>query len=295
MGELPGPALYTPWTKGVYDVAPGLRVLGSDFGNGELDQVLFQFDSSFLKYRENKLRCRAERVDKYCLRQELRPEVEAAAADLICQRLLVEHPSLFEERSDGLYSELTGEIVRSDLDALALQIPEDLAIVQLTDHGDRIAYLNLCSPSHWAGESKIGRSFFETHLPIPGFERVNAVAPAMVDSMVRKGPFVRFVWGLESDDRLNHHPEPPLGEEPLLWNGRQFERGWWVRTERQVVWGLPSVNAALFVIRVGFVASAVVLNSEGLLNSLVSAVRSMSPEARNYKGVGHFLESTGLG
>lgn len=291
---LPSPVMYTPWTKGIYDVAPGLRPLGTDFGNGELDQVLFQFDNSFPKYRENKLRCKEERPAKYCLRHALRPEVEGAVIELITERLVAENPECFRRQADRLECGLTAETITPALDALALQIPEDFAIVQLEENGDRNAYLNLCSPSHWAGESKIGRSFFETHLPIPGFDRVNAVASALVDSMIKRGPYVRFVWGVESDDRLNHHPEPPPGEDPVIWHGREFEKGWFVRTERQVVWGLPNVNAALFVIRVGFVTSEFISNSPGLLNSLVSSVRSMSPEAQAYKGVDGFLASLDL-
>ena len=294
MIQFPHPALYTPWTKGFYDVAPGLRPLGTDFGNGELDQVLFQFDTSFPKYRENKLRCLEERPGKYCLRHGLRPDVEAAVVERISERLVNENPEWFRLQGDQLECALSGDVISPGLDALALQIPEDFAIVQLEENGDRNAYLNLCSPSHWAGESKIGRSFFETHLPIPGFERVNAAASAIVDSMIKRGPYVRFVWGVESDDRLNHHPEPPPGEDPIAWHGRQFENGWFVRTERQVVWGLPNVNAALFVIRVGFVPSEIVLNSDGLLNSLVSAVKSMSSEVRAYKGVDGFLDSLNL-
>jgi hypothetical protein len=221
----------------------------------------------------------------------LNPAVDAAAAETIANRLCADWPDLFRRSDDALTSAITGEQVPLRLGDLILQVAEDVAIVQVDQGVDWIAYLNLCSPSHWSAESKIGKSFFATHEPIPGFERVNAVAGAMVDSMIRRGPFVRFVWGLESDDRLNHHPEPPPGEDPIEWHGRQFERGWVVRFERQTVWGLPNLNAALFVIRVGFVSSETVLADPASFESLCAAVRSMSPEARLYKGVNGFLEA----
>lgn len=260
------PAVYTPWTKGVYEVAPGLRPFGTDFGNGEADQRVFQLDSEYARYRANKIDAIGERRSKYVCREDLSEEVEAAAVGLI-RRLL---PS----------SEACG------LDDLAMSVQEDIVLVSTEGDCDWVSYLHLCSPSHWAAEAKVGRSFFDVHAPIPGFDRINSVSRELVEAMVRKGPFVRFVWGVESDDRLNHHPEPPPGHDPGEWHGRQFSKGrFFVRTERQVIWGLPEVGAAMFTIRVGHVPDTVVLARPHLRDSLRSAVESMSPAARAYKGL----------
>lgn len=258
-------ARYTPWSKGIYDVAPGLKPLGTDFGNGEEDRRLFQLDAEFPLYRASKVAAIAERIGKYVQRCDLRPDVEAAVLDVFSNEL--------------------GQRF-SDLESAALSVQEDFAIVQVDGDRDSLAYLHLCSPSHWAAEAKIGKSFFTIHEPIPGFERVNAVARGLVDAMVNRGPFVRFVWGVESDNRLNHHPEPPPDFDPRQWHGRNFNDGqFWVRTERQTVWGLPHVNAALFLIRVGHVAGEDVMADDALRSSLVLALKSMSPEARAYKGI----------
>ncbi len=285
------PAQYQPWGRGVYDVAPGLKPFGTDFGNGRLDQALFQMDSEFPRFRASKLACMEERASKYRVESQLDPVVASAAAESIARSLCADWPELFTREGDLLNCAATGENVAVTLDDLLLQVSEDVAIVQVEDGVDWISYLNLCSPSHWAAESKIGSSFFKTHLPIPGFERVNAAAGAMVDSMVRRGPYVRFVWGVESDDRPNHHPVPPPGQDPAEWHGRQFEKGWTVRFERQVVWGLPEVNAALFVIRVGLVPPVNVMAAQGSFEALCSAVRSMSPASLEYKGLQGFLAS----
>jgi len=94
------------------------------------------------------------------------------------------------------------------------------------------------------------------------------------------------VWGVESDDRLNHHPEAPPGFDQEEWWGRQFQNGrFWVRTERQTIWPLSHVGAALFTIRVNLVSDSVVLADPTLRSSLVAGLNSMSPEARRYKGV----------
>jgi hypothetical protein len=107
-----------------------------------------------------------------------------------------------------------------------------------------------------------------------------------VDAMVNKGPFVRFVWGIESDARPNHHPDPPPGEDSKVWDGRDFSQGrFWVRAERQVIWGLPDVNAALFTIKVCHTPGEEVLADPSMRDSLISALESMSPESREYKGL----------
>ncbi|MDR3692542.1 MAG: DUF3445 domain-containing protein [Fimbriimonas sp.] len=290
--RLPGPAQYKPWMKGTYDVAPNLRPFGTDFGNGEADRRLFQFDDQFSRYRENKLRCLSERPGKYVARHELSSRVEEAAALFMVQRLTTEWPELFILKEDNLVCRLTGDSIPYDLEEIVNQVPEDIAVVISSGGRNWTAFIHLCSPSHWSAESKIGRSFFDTHRPIPGFDRVNAAADALVQSMVFRGPFVRFVWGLESDDRLNHHPEPPPGEDPSEWYGRRFERGFVVRTERQSVFGLPDVDAAIFAIKVGFVPGNTVLRSDREWIALVAAIRSMTPEAVAYKGVGQFLDLT---
>ena len=89
-----------------------------------------------------------------------------------------------------------------------------------------------------------------------------------------KGPFVRFVWGIENSDRLNQHPclaDPrPLNPDKSLF----------LRTERQVMIGFPTQNLLLFTILVQHQKweSA---DRTGLKASLLS----MTPEDRAYKGL----------
>lgn len=291
-------ARYYPWTRGVYEVSPGLRPFGADFGNGDADGKLFQIDEEFDTYADNKRRALRERRGKYVRAFRLSREVESAALHLITSRLATDYPNRFRveypDRTVSLYdgdlrydlSAMTRGDRSDSLDFLARLVQEDFAIVSTLDHTDWISYLHLCSPSHWAAEEKVGRSFFDVHHPIPGFERVNAAAPGLIDAMVNKGPFVRFVWGIESDDRLNHHPEPPPNEDSAEWQGRDFSAGrFWVRTERQVTWPLPEVGAALFTIRVGHVSDTEILPNPALLQPLREALLSMSEEAKAYKGL----------
>jgi hypothetical protein len=276
---LPAPARYRPWSKGVYEVTPSLRPFGTDFGNGVLDRQVFQFDSERDRFLANK-REAAERAALHSGEYRLTPKVAEAAANWIADKLTTEHPEI------KLGSMLASP--RERLDFLVSQVQEDLCIVSTNAETDWISCVNVCAPSHWDPSSKLGLSFFDGHQIVPGMERINQGAAGLVDAMVRKGPWVRFVWGLETDDRLNHHPTPPEGRDAVEWDGRLFDvLPYCVRFERQVIWGLPEVDASVFVIRVGFTPGSEVRNDP----ALVSAVRSMSPASREYKGIARYYDS----
>ena len=101
-------------------------------------------------------------------------------------------------------------------------MPEDVVICQLAPEQDWLAAIHLCAPNHWAAHDKIGKPFNVVHGNIPGMEKINQHYFKMLELLVQKGPFTRFAWGLATDNRLNHHPEPPLGFDPILWQGRQI-------------------------------------------------------------------------
>jgi hypothetical protein len=280
---LPQPAVYFPLERGVYEVAPGLYPLGHDFGNGPLDEKVVQLDQEFALFAEAKRQARAEFLQKYYVKRELPPAAERAAIGFLLSRLPREWPQAFHLATEPNRVVLTCRLtskrilfapetdgfallgVEPDgappfacaLDALISQIPEDLAIVVRdptvpSDRGaisgrDRLAFLHVCSPSHWAPEEKAGLDFRALHAPVPGFERLARAAGPLVEAMIQKGPFVRFVWSFVTDRRLNHHPEPPPNWELSAWRGRAFdaskpesEAPFYLRIERQVTWGLPA-------------------------------------------------------
>ena len=298
---------------------PSLHQLSTDFGNGERDTHLFQFDEQFSRFRENKLRCRAERFAKYVCAANLPGDTQEAAVRVLSERLVREHPDWFAwigETHQTLQCRLTAEQLHFDgqmrlevtskrspvvpayadsLDALCCQFPEDLAIISRdpTTGGDRLTFLHLCAPSHWAGEEKIGRSWRETHASVPGMKQSRDAAGAIVRMMIERPPTVRFTWGIEFDDRLNHHPEPPPMISPVDWNhrGRRLTDPelFYLRVERQVIWGLPDVNAALFAIRVYHTPGSAICADADKREALSCALRSMSAESRCYKGLENCL------
>ena len=112
---------------------------------------------------------------------------------------------------------------------------------------------------------------------------------AIVDAMIHKGPFVRFVWSFVTDTRLNHHPEAPPGVDPVFWKGRSFdankEEPFYLRVERQVVYGLPEISSSVFTIRLSFWRASEICADPLKRQMLLGALESMTPESRQYKGV----------
>lgn len=321
------PAQYFPIEKGLYEVAPGLCTFGTSFGNGDADSQVFQIDNEFARYHENKVACRTEKLDKYYLTHDYDPKAQAAVARFIAERLIQEHAELFVagRTADGalvLDCKLTQEKLHFDsemrlvhvenysgpttvfarppyasaFDALSSQVQEDLCVMSSAG-GDRnwLSAIHLCAAGHWSAAEKIAKTFAEIHQPVPGIEKINRAASSFVDAMINKGPYVRFVWGFATDTRLNHHPEPAPGWSLEDWRGRSFKSvadgsKFYLRVERQVIWGFPQVNASLFTIRVYYTDGDEIRSNPKQRELLRAGLLSMTPESRAYKGLSDSME-----
>jgi hypothetical protein len=306
--------MYFPFQKGRYEVAPGLLPLTQDFGNGAWDQRLFQIGNDFQAFRtqfdENRTK---EAIQKYVI---LSKTADSQAVGTIAAFIL---KKIAEENQDrvGLQdlgpelefqSNLTHERFRVSAransvkvvegkihfenawDAAGAQVPEDLAIWKLNEDGsEEIEALHLNAPNHWAAQDKIGRSFASVHAPIAHIEKIVPWAVKILNGIIKSGPYVRFAWGVGTDQRLNHHPTPPPGIAENTWSGRRFDLTHpklYTRVERQVLWGFPELNRALFSIRTYFHdVEDLKFNHKSALEGLKSAIECMTPEALVYKGL----------
>ena len=307
MLDLPPPPRYFPLAHGRYDVAVGLRPLGTDFGNGPADRKTFLFDRNFPRYRQEKLRARAEQLEKYYPpHAELSGALRNAVTRFLIERLVAEWPAFFRFDARRLTCALTGDELefspnwdltaqrtavlptyRDALDALAGNLQEDLAVWAREPGGpyaeggprEWLASVHLCFPNHWAAADKIGRPFNTVHAPVAGFERLYRAAPNIVDGMVTKAPTVRFAWGLATDDTLNHHPQSDF-------KGRQFDPQHpqlFLRIERQTFSPFARENGSLFTIRTIFLDANDLTPAER--QALIAALDSMSPDSLRYKGL----------
>ena len=286
--------MYFPLEKGLYEVAPGLKPWGTDLGNGSLDQCVFQFEATEAGnaiYLENKKVARAENRSKYFATHEFPAELDQAVATWMRQRLLQEHPG----------RDFTGK----DFESLCMEVCEDVAIMRRRPNGSNfLSAISLHSPNYWAASEKIGRDFTAIHDPVAGIQKINATAPQIVDAMIKRGPYVRFAWGVATDTRLNHHPEVPRGIDPALWAGRSFDGSGglrpqlqypevmagsaaplFLRVERQVLWGFPEHEAFAFTIRTYFWDCKTLKQDPAKRQALISAIHSMTPESLVYKGL----------
>lgn len=307
---MPGnnPPFYFPPDKGKYDVKPGLAALASDFGNGDIDSHVFQFDNQFHRYRDNKIKARDESLEKYICQENSRDL--SPIVSFMIKTLVGENPEYFSFAPDKylLHCKLTEEqlVFNSNfqlenyenvyqvktpyinaLDALAMQIQEDIAIMEVDTAGrGKIIELHLCAPNHWSALEKIGQDFVTTHQPVPGIERINQRAKEINLACLNKGPFARFAWGLSTDDFLNHHPQAPASSTPGKWAGRKFDPEnpvLYMRTERQTIHGFQAEGLLLFTIRTYFYA----VDKLNLTNkkALLSALHSMNEATLHYKGL----------
>ena len=241
---------------GVYTTTPGLS---------RAEEEIFDTDEHYEEYLENKKRCRAEDISKYYCTYDFRESTRAAVIDFLKQ---------------------FSRIKSTDFDAICSQFQEDVAVVQLDAGKDWLAAIHLCSPNHWDPRTKVGKPFDAIHTPVPEIGRTVKNYMVMLKMIVDKEPFARFAWGIATDDRLNHHPEPPAGYDANEWRGRRVideSNRFFVRVEKQHLIGLKDVNAFIFTIRTYFYRVEELSPEERV--ALAKAVNSMTPASLEYKGM----------
>ena len=295
------PLHYFPVSLNPFEFKTGLRLIKP--GNNAEDKI-FQIDTEWQQYRQAKMAARTERLDKYVCSRPLNPELETCITHFLLNQFTHEYPTLFElthsYNKTKLLCRLSGDHLHFDqslqlinnhkyqnaLDALCCQVQEDLAIVERHEQKDMITYLHLCLPNHWAAEDKIGQSFIKAHQPVPEMDKINQQAPRLIETLIHKGPFERFTWGIATDKRLNHHPVAPDGIEKAEWQGRKFDPDipeLFLRIERQTTIGLAQVGAFIFTIRTYHREVKNLTSNE--LSILKHAILTMPDTVKAYKGL----------
>lgn len=249
--------MYHPYEQG-YNVLPGLYPLGHDFGNGDLDKKFFQLDDQFKLYQS--IKYSAENMGQCCIGSDNQVDYTWQAREHVIEFM---NRQLKEEYPDFNRENPT-------LDGLCFQIQEDVALYQAET--DRLVYCHVHMPSGWCPCEKLGKSFRELHEPIPGMRLDKS--EGLVRAMLNNGPFVRFVWGVVFENRLNFHPSRP--KKPFDPNHPEV----YVKVERQTTKGFPEHSIVLFLMR------HYLLHLDELrLKPLIAALSGMTEEQRAYKGI----------
>ncbi len=256
---------------------PRLQPFGTDFGNGAADARSFQRDCEAPRYLA------AKRPDRYRIASGTRAEDRAHRAVLAWMEA-----RRTKEDPDAAATAATASSKIGDFDgryaALSAVLQEDF-VVQLVGPGpgDRAIAVYVSFPSGWRPERILGWSFQQIHAPVPDFADDAAPAGSLVSAMVERGPYVRFVWTICSDDVLDHHPD----EGPPTRFGPETPAGW-LRIERQVTVPFPAERASLFLIRTYLRSFASLAPRERA--DLAHALGCLPEATARYKGLAGSLE-----
>lgn len=244
----------------------GLFPFGTDFGNGEREKLFFQVDDERGRYLEAKA---AVPPSRHLVLDEpaLAPVHDAALSWLY---------GTFEREHPGLISRPSGSVAEQYA-RFCLQIQEDLCVIHRGDGTGRVLVMNVCFPSGWRPDALSGANFMRIHEPVPSFA-AERLGRSMIEAMIDRGPYVRFVWTVAADDFLDHHPEQGRREK---WSPTT-QRGW-LRLERQVTIPLKQVDASIFLIR-SYLYPLASLTPEQRV-TLKTALQLMPDEIARYKSL----------
>jgi hypothetical protein len=261
-------ARYFPVSPRPLRMAAGLHRFGTDFGQGPRDREFFQLDGERPRYLVAKRHAPNERR---VLGTEDATTTQARTAALAWMR-----ETLAREAPQVLLDAAHDRDARDELDALARALQEDFAVLCAGENYEgRAALIDVRFPSGWRPERLRDATFLATHAPVPGFPGDPNAAKSMVRTMVERGPFVRFVWTLSPDARLDRHPDVAGAA-----NWRDAECVF-LRVERQVTVPLPAASTSVFLIRV-YLYPFAELSDEQHARTL-AAVAAMPDEIRAYK------------
>lgn len=272
---LPPPARYFPVKDTPLRMEAGLLRHGADLGNGAVDRLFFQVDDQLERYRAAK---RATPPARHAVlaRDAAESTIQAAALDWLRETIGREHLDLLAGLGD--------RAARAGFADLVELVQEDVVLLRrLPDGGSAAIAVHVSIPSGWRPERIHGAGFGAIHGPVPDFAKHPQAERSMVDAMVERGPYVRFVWTVSADDHLDHHPEEGR-REPWRADGPGF-----LRVERQTTVPLAGHAAAIFLIRV-YVYPFAALTSEQRA-TLARALAAMPPQVAAYKGLAGVTET----
>lgn len=284
---------YYPYLRGKYDVSPAFNVLKLNHLSDIPDNYLFQIDQNFEKYIKNKEECRRENIEKYYQQYNLADQTKRVIIEYIINNLITYYPNNFvleKSNINTLNCLLTNEKIIYDnqfnlisekytdlLDAICSQVQEDIVICSMDKQNDWLSFIHLCSPNYWSAQEKIGKNFSEIHEYVAGMEKIRSIYRPILESVIKKGPFFRFAWEINTDNLLNHHPEKIKSEKKF--NSLLPEL--FVRVERQCLIGFEEINTILFTIKT-YYKDILELNKQQI-NFLNKSLLSMSAETLKYK------------
>ena len=276
-------ARYFPVADKPFVMKAGFYPWGTDFGNAERDQLYFQKDQYFDEYTRTKEQVDSSQhwvINEHSTHQEL----HRRALLWILTHLESDFECCLDADFKDQYTSICHHLQQtklfssSELSSLyhqiSLFVQEDLALLSNQPQSSLIMG-EISMPSFWDPKEIKGASFWEIHHHVPKFPRDERNAHRLGDLISQKGPFVRFVWTVANDSRLDHHPQK--GRTP--W---EKDQPLWLRVERQTTVPFEGLGA-LFLIRTYLYPFKDLSVDQHKILAL--AIQKMSPEIAKYKGL----------
>jgi hypothetical protein len=268
---------YRPFFQGFSPSGMGLKKISRQ--EGKEREQLFQIHSGdFQQYRANKIAARAN-LDHYWAKLPDFPE--ALSSRYVLGHLLKEYPQFFTSQAQGsdtfeVHCKLTDErlLVHSEsaellehdssiaytslFDALAMQVPEDLVVHEVTPDDNRAMAVHLCHANGWSAPLAVGQSFDHIHKPVPNFQKIVPRSQQMILAFVRSEQAFERLGGLaiRTSADLDRHPRIPREERFPAFDPQRGN--FFFRFERQTV-SKVSPTHFLFTIRTYITALDVLL------------------------------------
>lgn len=187
-----------------------------------------------------------------------------------------------DQEGKGLVKHLsayTGKHGIDDIRELALQLEEDVAILQ----DGVLRVICFCFPSGFVPAAKLGMGFFDMHQPVGDGEKLRASSDKVSSLISKEGAcFRRFVWTITSLPGLSQHPDLvrpfPSSVDDL-----------WFRTETQTTIGLAD-GVCLFFVKVNMYPLAAVFDDPIRKSAILNSLDSMSDAVLDYKNLWQIRE-----
>jgi len=165
-------------------------------------------------------------------------------------------------------------------------VQEDLCLLESPDGLEYfLTAASLCAPSYWRLMEKIGKSLDLIHAPIPEYQdKLGANVNRFFQRLKVDAPVWRGNWSVVTSSRLY---QPGDSEAMCVFDPDAIANNCYLRAERQTLRRLARSNAIVFTIRVSVEPIATIAFNLAALQSLHSALNSMSPEEKIYKSLNH--------
>lgn len=261
------PCKYYPFKDGTYEVGMGLHSIETDFGNGDRDQLIFQYDNESDYLREHRFDLGVDFIgDRFTQGQS------NVLKDFIFKNIVKANYFKKNELPDKDFS----------LKLLSHYFPEDIVLVTIDEDKkeDYISAMQVTAPSGWDPEVVINQSFFEIHKDIPGMKELSKRGYQITKNLIVKNKqYVRFIWSFSYDNEISHNPK--------TWTRKTFdpqEGNLWIRVERQTITPLPKIKSYIFTIRPYiYPILKIALDSVEYISGLLEAMDSMLEEDRLWR------------